>query len=187
MPGGAGRSAVFWSLVGAVTLLFGNGVAFGRAPTLRQLPTAEMILKQAKKEIAAQERAAERAKQDPEMDKILAYEKGRSSIKEVQPLLDIFRDPRQKSKYRQAAAMAIRIRFKKVNPKDARIRLLEKSIGKEVVPLLESTQQEVREWADSILTEFWPSVARRIRYDPTKNDYRLKMTAIRRWRRFLSH
>lgn len=174
------------TLVAAATLLLGSGVAFGRAPTLEELPTIQRIMDEAKREITAQEKAAKAAKKDPKMDEILAYQKGGVDIREVQPLVKILRDPAEAFKYRQAAAMAIRIRFQKVNTKDAKMRLLERNIGKAIVSLLGANRSQEREWADGILSQFWPFMARKIHFDPQKADYRKKIQAMREWKRFLS-
>jgi hypothetical protein len=158
--------------------------AFAKAPTLAELPTTVSINKMAGERIAARLKAEEEAKKDPKMDLINAYSNGNTKLMDFSPVAEILKTEKEEPRYRQAAAMALRQRFKDVRT-DTRIRDLKKKIGQSICGLLVDNDATVRTWVHQVFSEYWPGESSRIRYDPNETNYPKRYKAYREWRKYL--
>lgn len=165
-------------------LLAAPAAALAKAPTLAELPTTITINKLAEERIAARLKAEEEARKDPKMDLINAYARGISKIGSFGEIAEILKTEKEEPRYRQAAAMALRQRFKDVRT-DVRIRDIKKKIGQSVCSLLVDNDATVRTWVNQIFSQYWPGESSRIRYDPNETNYPKRYKAYREWRKFL--
>ena len=170
-------------VVVAVVLTFASPV-WAKAPTLEELPTAKFINEKSKKEILARALAEAEAKKDPKMDKINAFADPVGSIYQWEPIVDIFNDDKEDMKYREAAALAIRAKFRGIES-DARVRELKKKIGLAVVKQLMNRDVTIRTLAYGILVEFFPGQVNRLKYDPNESNFMRRSKAAKDWRNHL--
>jgi len=166
------------------TLLLLAAPAYALAPTLDELPTAKLILEKSKEEILARALAEEEAKKDPKMDLIKAYADPANLIYRWEPIVTILRDDKEEMKYRGAAALAIRAKFRGLDL-DTRVREVKKKIAQSIVKLLMDTDVMVRSHVYGILAEFYQGASTGIRYDPTETNYMKRNKAYRDWKQFL--
>jgi len=166
------------------TFVLSASSAWAKAPTLAELPTVKYINEKSKEEILARALAEEEAKKDPKMDKINAFADPAGSIYQWEPIVAFLKDGKEDIKYREAAALAIRAKFRGIEV-DARVREVKNRIGQAIVKLLMDNNATIRIQAYGILAEFYPGQVSRIRYDPNEKNYMRRNKAYRDWHKHL--
>ncbi|MEN8152231.1 MAG: hypothetical protein ABFS86_20605 [Planctomycetota bacterium] len=158
--------------------------AFGKAPTLEELPTGKWIVAKSKEAIEVARLKAEEAKKDPKLDLINAYADPSGSFYDWAGVVEILKDGKEKPGYRQKAANAIRIRFRDVRA-DGRIRDVKKKIAQSIVRLLKDGNIDERTWVYGIFHEFYQGAAGRIGYNPAETNYMKRNKAYLDWVKYL--
>jgi hypothetical protein len=167
-------------------LLLAGGVAFARAPTSEELPTAKDILEEAVKEKARLDAEREAELRDPRTEAIKAYaDAEKTPLAQWKDVVEILKNDKNEAEYRQSAAAALRARFKDLRA-DERIRRMKKEIGRELVYQLLSSDRNVRIWVAAIFKEFWDREYTRFGYDPNETNVPRRSKAVKEWRRFLA-
>jgi len=173
-----------------VILIFGTccALAYGRAPTLEELPTIKRIQEDADKAIEERRRAEIEAQKDPVMDEIHAYRD--KAVPMFAPhwkgIADILKDDRETMEHRRAAAEAFRERFKDHIKADSRIEKLKKDIAVYLLPKLnDSNNTEVRIWVAGVFQRFWPGTYTKIGFNPEESNFKSRYDDWKEWRKFL--
>ena len=169
----------------AVILFLLPAVALAKAPSQRNFPTIRGVLKRADEAIEAARAKAEAEAKDDKMERIRAYEEGKVQPFDAKFVVDILKDDKEEMKYRQAAAFAIRNRFKDIAPNDEKYAKLKRAIGSELIASLNDSSQEIREWVAGVFRTFWPGEYSRFGFDPKESVYAKRSKAWREWRKFL--
>jgi hypothetical protein len=177
------RTSLFTILI----LGFFAGLAYGRAPTLDELPTVKHLQREADLAIEARRRAEVEAQKDPVLDLIKAYRTKAVPMfsPHWKPIADILKDDRETDDHRRAASEAFRERFKDLTGSDARIEKLKKEIGNYLLPKLNDGKTEVRVWVHGVFQRFWPGTAGKIGFKAEDENSRRRYDAYKDWRKFL--
>ena len=158
--------------------------AAARAPTLEELPTVKEMLRRSDEAVAAAREKAAAAARDPKMDQINGYKDGTVSLYSWKDVADILKSGKEEAKYRQAAAEALRARFRDQDRRDARMAKVKKEIAVHLRTLLMDDERDVRVWVAAIFKEYFPGDAGRIGYDPN-GSYRDRNKAYKEWQKTL--
>jgi hypothetical protein len=173
-------AAALWTLALPAT------VAFGRAPTLEELPTVKKLQADADKAIEERRKAEIEARKDPVMDAIHAYRDKAVPMTQWKDVADILKEDRETSEHRRAAAEALCERFKELTGSDQRITKLKKEIASSILPKLnDNNSTEVRIWVNSVFVAFWPGTAGKIDFNPEESNFKKRYDAWKEWRKFL--
>ena len=174
--------------IALITLILGlfSTVAFGRAPTLEELPTVKKLQADADKAIEERRRAEIEAQKDPVMDLIHAYRDKAAPMTDWKEVADILKDDRATPEHRRAASEAFCQRFKDLTGADQRISKLKKEIGASLLAKLnDNNDVQVRIWVNSVFATFWPGTAGKIRFNPEESNFKKRYDAWKEWRKFL--
>ncbi len=174
--------------IALLILLLGSlsTIAYGRAPTLEELPTVKKIQEDADKAIEERRRAEIEARKDPVMDQITAYREKNIRLNEWKRIAEILRDDRETPEHRRAAAEAFRVRFKGLTGGDPRINKVKKEIGASLLSKLnDSSNTELRIWVHSVFSAFWPGTANKIGFNPEESNFKRRYDDWKEWRKFL--
>ena len=165
----------------------GVGVAYGRGPTLEELPTVKKIQADAEKAVEDRRRAEIEAQKDPVLDAIHAYRD--KAVPMFAPhwkkIADVLKDDRASMDHRKAASAAFCTRFKGLTGADARIEKLKKEIGREILLKLNDNNTEIRVIVARIFGTFWPGTAGNIGFNPEDSNFKKRYDAYKAWRKFL--
>lgn len=167
-------------------LLFSATVAFGRAPTLEELPTVKKIQEDADKAIEERRRAEIEAQKDPVMDEIHAYRDKNIRMDEWKRVTDILKDDRETPEHRRAASEALCLRFKDLDKTNGQIVKVKKEIGVSLLnELNDGNNTELRILVHKVFVTFWPGTATKIGFNPEEPSSKKRYEDWKDWRKFL--
>jgi hypothetical protein len=170
----------------ALIILSAATVAYGRAPTLEELPSVKKIQEDADKAIEERRRAEIEAQKDPVMDEIHAYRDKNIRMDEWKRVTDILKDDRETPEHRRAAAEALCVRFKELDKNNGQIVKVKKDIGASLLNQLnDNNNGELRMMVYSVFSTFWPGTATKIGFNPEEPSPKRRYDGWKEWRKFL--